>query len=168
MTLISRFGALSIIANDRTVWQIEDRAEMLLTSNPTNTTVLVIPEVYINDYDAIETSFSTGAGIRDNLRENLAEHADADRIFEHAEQLETPATTRKWAKEASEAMEVEEVRAWYSGQEWKRGHTTSNPSQTHIFFNLKSFPNSHLFQPQVSLMGTTSYKREDCDRPGRY
>ena len=104
MTLISRFGALRIIANDSTVWQIEDRAEMLRMSNRTSTTLLVSTEVHINDYNAIKISFSTGAGISDNLRENLAEHADPDRTFEHAEQLEAPATTREWAKEASEAF----------------------------------------------------------------
>ena len=115
--LLTGVCILSIITDESTVWQIEDRAEMPQMSNRTSTTLLVVTEVHINDYNAIRTSFSSGTGIRDNLRENLAEHADADRIFEHAEQLETPATTRKWAKEASEAMEVEEVRAWYSGQE---------------------------------------------------
>lgn len=32
--------------------------------------------------------------IRDGLREDLAEHADASRIFEHDDQLGTPTTTK--------------------------------------------------------------------------
>ena len=52
----------------------------------------------LNDYNAIKTTFNTVAGIRDGLREDLAEHADADRIFEHGDRLETDPANHSTAK----------------------------------------------------------------------
>ncbi len=71
----------------------------------------------LSTYDSIKTSFNTGAGIRDGLREDLTDLADAGRIFEHDDQLGTPQSTSEWAQGA---MEAENISEWYAGQEWTR------------------------------------------------
>ena len=79
-------------------------------------------QTIFDDFSAVKTRFKTVSAIRDGLREDLTKHADADRIFGHDDQLDTPAATTIWAKGVSEAMDVEKVRARYHGQEWKRGY----------------------------------------------
>ena len=47
--LLTGVCILSVIADDGTVWQIEDRIEMLPTSDRTGTTVLVVTEIHIKN-----------------------------------------------------------------------------------------------------------------------
>ena len=51
-----------------------------------------------DSYTAIKNSFNAGAKVRDGLIEDLAEHADANQIFEHGEQLDTLTITKEWPK----------------------------------------------------------------------
>ena len=64
--------------------------------------------------DCLNKQQTKGQAVCVIVQEILAEHADASRIFEHMEHLDTPADTLEWSEKA---LEAEDTAAWYTGQE---------------------------------------------------
>ena len=69
------------------------------------------------DYQALKDSFSTGARVRDNVREDFSAYADATRIFEHSDNNRQTPEMDEWLVNAAQTSDAN---SWYEEQKWDR------------------------------------------------
>ena len=76
-----------------------------------------IGEVVAREYQHLKDSFTSGARVRDNVREDFSPYADATRIFEHSEDNGQTPEMDEWLTSAARTSDAS---GWYAEQKWDR------------------------------------------------